>query len=247
MGRWFVVVCVLLAAPRSEAADPPRESLPFFGHIASPQENSALSMDCDGDPLGTIDCSFTQVSVTAEEPAKRTERLAKLRDEIAKARTVTAAERAEMRSDMCKREANPPAGLPERVAVWRKMVDAFAPACACKNDNCFDSEVLKAFIVLAEGRKCRVWTHNFNASMTRVRGERKWVGMSEPTGLCRTVNATVIESDDKGILWKFTQTRLTADTASEPCKDLAVNKPIVYSWDTEADALLDCDVIGFGH
>src|SRR5688572_8943266 len=53
MARWVLVVGALGLLPvGAHAGEPPKERPPFFGHIANTKENSALSMDCEGDPFG---------------------------------------------------------------------------------------------------------------------------------------------------------------------------------------------------
>lgn len=207
-GRWVLVVGSLgLLVVKAYAAEPKRERLPFFGHIANAKENSALSMDCEGDPLGTIDCSFTQVTVSVRGAAE----VEKARTEM-KAEGLTPSQRAEIRSTCSKMKAAPPETPPQRAALTQLVIGRFARACACRDDRCFDRELIEA---LAAGeRKCKIWTHTFEARLNRVLGQRKWVGMSEATGICQAVNATVVESDEKGLYWTFTQTRLTAFTES---------------------------------
>lgn len=241
MARWAFFVGALGLAIRA-AGEPTKETLPYFGHLANAKENSALSMECDGDPLGTIECQFIQVTVSAYDTAEVEQARMAVAEELRR----TPPGRKEMRRDMCALK-KPVASeqAPQRAAVTARFIGAISKACACQDDPCFDREIIEALLI--QDRKCRVWTHTFKASLTRVLGQRKWIGTAE-SGLCRDVNATVIESDDKGLLWRFTQTRLTTDSkASDFCKDRKVNEPAIYSWDVDSAAVLNCEVVKFGH
>jgi hypothetical protein len=198
-------------------------------------------MDCDGDPLGTIECHFTQVTVSVFSAPE----VEKARTEM-KRQPFTAADRKTTRRDLCSlRKADIPEQPPQRAALTARALAMFAKACACQDDQCFDREMIES--LAAQEGKCRVWTHTFEARLNRVHGQQKWVGMSEPQGLCRALNATVVESDEKGLFWKFTQTRLTTDDSTELCKGLTVNVPAIYSSAVSGAALLNCEVVEFGH
>ena len=67
MRHWASLVAALTFAIPASGGEGMDESLPFFGHIANAKGNSALSMDCDGDPLATIYCHFTQVTVSIKD------------------------------------------------------------------------------------------------------------------------------------------------------------------------------------
>ncbi len=237
--NWTWLLCgvaFVATGDRAGAQQRKREALPFFGHIANAKENSALSMDCDGDPLGTINCDFTQVTVSVKDPAEVEKALREDR--------TSKTGRADMRATFCNAKARPRSDRSaERTALLEHYWTRFARACACHDDACFDREIDGALLTL---RGCKVWTHSFKATFERVLGQRKWTSMAT-SGLCNDTNATIIESDDSGLKWKFTQTRLATDTSNDLCKDRVVNEPSIYSSEIDGSALLKCDVIGFGH
>ncbi len=238
---WLSLVATVGLVLAADGAGPERETLPFFVHIANSRDNSALSMECEGDPLKTIECSFTQVTVTVYGAQQVEDARAQM-----KQAPLTAAQRNETRQSLCSPQTPPPSinGPLERVALKARVLAQFKRVCSCPDDACFDREIVDT--LAAQERKCKVWTHTFKATLKRVIGQHKWVGTSEPSGPCQAVNATVLESDEDGLFWTFTQTRLTADTTSRQCKGPSVSEPATYSSKINGAALLGCEVVEFG-
>ncbi len=240
----FLFVGLLCGQVTAQAKPPTpkRELIPHFFMIANEKENSALSMECEGEPpFATIDCAFTQVTVHAPDAQQLATARAKYVKDIAADPRLKDGDRKEA----CEIASGSVADGPEaRVAAGLHMVGRMQAICACKDDACAQAALVD--LMMDSERTCKVYTHTFDLVLSRVRGERKWISTPAPSGLCSSVNATVIEGDETGLKWTFTQTRITADTSSELCKGLKVNDPAIYSWKTSGLAWLGCDLVDFG-
>jgi hypothetical protein len=229
---------VAIAASSLAAERPRPEAAPTFYLLANEAENSALSMDCEGKaPFESISCTFTQVSVSIASE----DYIAKQRAELTK----QAAAEAVDRPAACKIGAQtvPEGAVPARTAAAGRFIKAMDKACKCPDDACFRSQLVELFV--AEERVCRVHTNTFHIQLDRILGTRRWANTSKPSLTCAAVDYTLVESDDTGSKWKFTQTRLTSDDDFELCRHLAINKPSVFSSSERGAALLNCELVDF--
>jgi hypothetical protein len=222
---------------------------PRFFNLASPTDNSWLSMTCRPAPtLNTIACDFVQLSIRQKSDADVTEAVAKAREEMrAHPEELAAAKVAKM----CAEGKKNAASRPEPETPARKMGLAierarFEALCSCPDED--DACRHEAFAALVEHneRICKVQAYEFDAEFTRA-GPHKWVHNPGPTGLCNVVKVIVIESDETGSLWRYTQTRLSADEG-ELCSVLkdGINVPLRYAWDAQSTMALACSLIEAG-
>jgi hypothetical protein len=240
-----LLALLLSAVGRLSAEEPPRQSIPSFTYLSHQTDNAALSMDCDGaPPYDTITCHFTQVTVH-KSPEDKSGREA-IRKLAAEPWEKVKAER----DGLCQPippEALPATG-PAKVAAFHAFLKDREALCECTDAPCVARE-FERFLDLDQ-RTCHVRTNTFSADLRRVGRERKWISGTEPSGMCSAVNVTVIEidpSDKAGFYkWTFTQTRVSADTSTDFCKDLEVNVPAIFSWKAPERSLMDCRLIEFG-
>ena len=239
------LLLLLGVAGRVEAKD--LASPPHFYYLANQHENSALSMDCEGDPpYLSIRCHFTQVVVSRQKQAPPSQK------DIAEFLAEPWEKVRKLRDDMCTTvgrgpaaDSLPPAPGSAKAAARTHYLSVVKPMCACSDAPC----VWRVMQSIVNEQTCTVWANTFDLSFSRAPGERKWISDSKPEGLCNVVTIAVIELDPKDtseVLWTYTQTRLTADKTSSLCQHLEIGVPLVNSWRAAGSSLLDCKFVTFG-
>lgn len=204
-------------------------------------------MDCDGEPpFSTIHCKFTQATVTRSSPTEDERR--KMIDAL----KAEPWEKLRMSlNEICRKiREQSPANLPpkegsDKAASWVQFLERAKPLCACQTAECARQQFTTFFTGLEDGL-CKVRTNTFEREFTRTPGRKKWISNPGPEGICDAVTVIVIEAEESGYLWTYTQTRVTADTTSELCKGFEFNVPVVYSWKALETVFADCKSIKFG-
>jgi hypothetical protein len=249
VGGLLAVAVISVASHTSllGAAEPKTLSPPSFLYLPSQNDNSALSMDCDGQPpFSTLHCSFTQVTVSRSSQTEE-----KRQSFVKDLSSAPWTELQKTLAEMCpKLDGRAPEMLmPDpgsaKAASRAELISRARPLCACKDVTCARAEFATFFGGL-ERDQCAVWTNAFERDFTRAPGERKWVSNPGPQGLCNVVDVVVIESDESGWLWTYTQTRVTLDRSNKLCESKEPNLKMVYSSHAVDTGFAKCSSIKFG-
>ena len=97
-------------------------------------------------------------------------------------------------------------------------------------------------------KTCKIDTfkQDWSAKFKKV-ATNKWVSNKGPIGLCESVYLITLENEPKyPRLWKFSQTRVYANTSNELCKRLDINIPLEFTWKGTETFDLKCEYIEFG-
>jgi len=241
----YVVLPVLLAAPQKFA--------PQFHYMASTSENTALSMECEGQPpFDVIECAFTQTMITVPRESD-------IQKKLTEARSASAADVAKLRKGMCPEISkadvsnNPSNATVAQKASANEATSAMKVACQCVDDRCFINEMMKFFEL--DAYTCHVYADTFRKTMRKA-GKNRWVESSGPNGLCSVVQVATLELDPKvqkesavPIEWVYSWVTSSADaSASVFCKSFAseINVPHVFKWDVSRELVVPCRQFRFG-
>ncbi|WP_147446639.1 hypothetical protein [Corallococcus sp. CA047B] len=216
--------------------------------IPAVDSNAWLTMDCTGEaPFKTIDCTFTQLSVTRKSDAEVAAEVAKEKTDIAshmnemrqgRSKACSAKIVSELRKDVAGKASDITEG---RRKALTTALDQFESMCACKDDVC----LVDAYLRMKEttAKTCHISSNAYTMSFTRM-SKTKWVNQPKPSGICNVVTAVVLERrDDSGLLWTYTQTRLAVDDENALCKGFDFTKPLVFATGGASAIALDCSAV----
>jgi hypothetical protein len=211
----------------------------------APEENSALSGECDGTTSSPeITCRFTQLMIRykldpKDVPARVNEGLARLREETPKKVTDDLCGNfPKTKSDVEKTVKATPNPLQRQIGL-----DLIA---LCEKPSPEGVEAWFRKVVVAESKTCTVSTFQNEPVRYKKVAPNKWVANVGPTGVCSAVYLYTMENDPKHTnLWTWTQVRTYADNSSELCKDTEINKRLEFSWKGH-DPGMSCEIITFG-
>lgn len=210
---------------------------PSFHHLQSASDNSALSMECQGEaPYTELECTFDQLSLRSPDPERLAKKLAEWREEALK--DLREKPWPQTRAKLCqsiKRADLPPVGSPEAKAIASQDLATFKLICACDSAACA-AEAMSPLVERQE-RTCHISHHRFEFSFKRV-GLDRWVHTST-RGLCNY--SFLVTLDRKGeYLWTYTERRLPGDIGGDAKKgDLCATEETttVFTWEAGRDGM----------
>lgn len=252
MGRIFIALLLSVSIAHANEKKTLKMTHAPSGSMGSATEAGQISMRCTGEaPYDILECQFVQASVwhpdrTFDEKAKAEFLKISEKELNAKFKSCKDAD-----SKIAKARAEN-AKLPEPQRLYREREIEFGlEICSCVESKSLEERrncLVSKFEKQDENKSkthCSVMTNDFRLTFKRA-GPRKWINNDGAKGLCDVVNVSIIEHEpDSTSLWTYTQTRLSADTDSDLCKHLDINKPVSYSWKNLGDSVLKCDSIGF--
>jgi hypothetical protein len=215
-------ICVgLIATAGKLAAEPDR--YPSFGSVVNDQNKDFLHFACSPNSETSIVCSFSQVRIHSngssaadlDKEMKEIPRTLKAFKGDKKQCPPITKLAAAMRS-------GPPFNIPESkdfLDKWStssepehsdvlKDIESIEKVClAPTNEN------VVAMIKWQNARNSRTCSLSVNSYEETFdqRGTGLWVHNGTPDGLCGVISISTLESDDKGIIWKYRVRRVVTD------------------------------------
>jgi len=216
---------------------------PDFAILVSVKEESTLKMNCGGssENPGYLACNFVQKSIVRPERNNAEDEVlfskAKNDDKIKKDFILKLKEECQKKQDL--KSVNE-----SQSKYINEMKNLLTESCACLKGGSF--ECVKGYIngvsALAS-RTCDIQVNDFKLEFKKI-GKDRYVTDARPHGICSVVNIVVLERDVKSKLWKFTQTRVSAESTPN-CKFLELNKPSTFLENYSVE-FPGCDFISLG-
>lgn len=236
--RLAIMIIVLLISAQARGGD----SAPEFHFIGAKDSASALSGECqfEGARRDKIECVFRQLMLIKPDVKTLDQALAEaLQGSIKNWSTLAGAVRKN-----CKNLGRPAAR--DQEFLYAKI----SGVCNTKYPN--DEALVRAFygvLLDVENGRCKIATNEFTQQFRRA--GNKWISDSTPKGICDVSNVSVLESEENGVLFTFTQTRMVVgNTQGVLCKGVeeSVGKPVVFSWKYRDNYTIEsCKSLAFGY
>jgi hypothetical protein len=203
---------------------------PHFYLQGSVGNNSGLAMRCVGEPpFKEIDCSFTQVSISAipsEETAKKKRQSAAETEKL----TQNEIDKFGGSIDLSHVLQRMKTASIEQKAFMQDFLDVAKNMAKVKDKASYAKA--QADIYDLQAATCTISVGTFDRHFTRV-SPNKWLYNPGPGGLCNVVRIATLEKtpDNRTPLWTYTETVVRADQ-DETCKKwVEVGKTYTSSWD----------------
>lgn len=238
------------------------EKAPEFLSIYSPDEESSLSMKCNGEkPFNQIECDFQQISLRSysdEEISNQLkERMAEFKDASLKDLddSYKFCKDFEQQYKKSISEANEIGWNRNKIEEFKRDLESKKPLCECWNStniplvkdkkSCYLSALEKG--IRYELDVCKISSNNFTFNLKKS-GTNKWTSDPVKSGLCNVSTIVTIERDSKSeYLWTYYQSRVqTGEVKDATCKAMLASKPVQYSWRGGNRSAVKCSSIQFG-
>lgn len=242
----FFASIPVFAEPSAESKD--ISEAPHFNFMGSIGNNSAMAMKCYGEvPFQEIDCSFTQVMISATSAKDLADRKAEVIKELDKVqqKEIQSMNKGLSATDIEKLQGRMKHATPEQQAYAQDLIPILK-ALTSSNDKVSLKKVILDQQDM-EGATCSITLNTFDLHFSRI-SKNKWLSNPGPVGLCNVVRVSTLENlEDHPNLWFFTQTTVTADKDPTCKKWVEVGATMVTSWDSpKAFKFGQCKYIQFG-
>lgn len=249
---WLKKLPLLLALPLSSLtlqAQTVRKSgeqlPPRYFTVGTFSSDTTLKFDCESITSTEVACDVLMIAVrrmTDEQRAKAKAELAQL--DTASDLDIQKAIKAFVVLDAEKLKRRRSQATPAQAAYFTDFLAATQTAQAAT-----DRQSLKAAIARMndlEENTCKISVERLGRPTFQRVGPNRWLSNPGPQGLCSVVSVQVLESSSEHqVLWKLTQTTVSAETELPSCRFLksALNKPEVYSWDYPSTLAPGCKYV----
>lgn len=206
---------------------------PRYFTVGTFSSDTTLKFDCELITTTEVACDVLMVAVrrmTDDQKAKAKAELAQL--DTASDLDIQNAIKTFAAFDAKTLQRRRSQATPAQAAYLADFLTAIQAAQAAT-----DRRSLKAAIAKMNGleeNSCRISFERIGRPTFQRVGPNRWLSNPGPQGLCNVVTVQILESSSEHqLLWKLTQTTVSAETERPSCRFLknTLNKPEVYSWD----------------